>query len=244
MDSRFGRFFRKKIEVVSSNDNSLYPGLSSASKRLLGLKEFVKISEEEERRILESRQRFNAYSNLDTTTSPRKHKIEYKKGIIREIVKDNLIDKEILKNNPTVYLGSGLDIEYPLSLGSSDIWLVDPVLGSEEAKKELKIKIEKLLEKELPWELQGSFDFNFDFGGREEKVKVNLISKNYKQGDIGLPQNIGLIIKFASQGPDGEIKIDTSLERNIVNGGYILDESRLEKIVDSQKQIKDLGIQN
>lgn len=69
-----------------------------------------------------------AFEQIDAATVPRKGAIEHKKRTVIEVREKKLIDQEVLKNNPTVYVGAGIDFEYPLSLGAREIILVDPVL--------------------------------------------------------------------------------------------------------------------
>ncbi|MDD4409937.1 MAG: hypothetical protein PHW52_04795 [Candidatus Pacebacteria bacterium] len=211
-------------------EETLYPGLSETSKRLLGLKEFRKFSAEEERNTFSSSDRMNAYLNLSTNTFPIDHKINYKKGIVRDIVSKDLIDENILKNNLTVYLGSGTDIEYPLAFGARNIWLVDPELNNNEAILELRERIEKITEERLSLEIQESFRFDFDFGNGKEEVMVDIVPKKYGIDGIHFPENIGLVILFASQDMNRQVCIGEDIRNNIIEGGYILNESDLEKV--------------
>lgn len=82
-----------------------------------------------------------AFERIDATTIPRKGAIEHKKRTVVEVREKNLIDQEVLKNNPTVYVGAGIDFEYPLSLGARDIILVDPVLKEPTAVQKLKERV-------------------------------------------------------------------------------------------------------
>ena len=215
------------MEVVSEDpSNTLYPGLSASSKRLMGLKEFKKLNETEEKNLLQSSDRFNAYSQVSTTTSPRTHKIEYKKGIIREVLKQKLIPDNILTQDATVYLGSGTDIEYPLALGARNIWLLDPIFQNEEAKDMVLKQVEKILTENA--HLDGDhLVFNFDFGNGKEITQIHFESKLYGIEDVDLPKNIGLVIKFASQGPHGQIRIGNDIEENMTKDCLVLEESRL-----------------
>ncbi|MDD5639210.1 MAG: hypothetical protein PHR47_00145 [Candidatus Pacebacteria bacterium] len=209
---------------------TLYPGLSETSKRLLGLKEFRKFSDEEERELFLSSDRLNAYHNLSTNTFPLEHKTSYKKGITRDIISKNLIAENILQNNLAVYLGSGVDIEYPLVLGARNIWLIDPQFQNNESKLELKEKIEKIIKEKLPLKMQDLLKFDFDFGSGKEGVIVSLIPKKYGIDDIDFPKNIGLVILFASQDANGQVEVSGDIRKNIIDGGYILNESDLKQI--------------
>src|SRR5690606_32928106 len=103
------------------------------SRKLLGLDvKFRTFTPEEEDSYLISSERKKAFENIDTTTNPRKPKIEQKKGIVSELIKDEIIPQEIVKNYPLIYLGSGTDIEYPLAIGGRHIEMVDYIFESPE----------------------------------------------------------------------------------------------------------------
>lgn len=85
-----------------------------------------------------------AFEQIDAATIPRKGAIEHKKRIVLELREKNLIDQEILKNNPTVYVGAGIDFEYPLSLGARDIILVDPVLKKPTAIQKIQERVKAI----------------------------------------------------------------------------------------------------
>lgn len=85
-----------------------------------------------------------AFEQIDAATMPRKGAIEHKKRTVIETREKNLIDQEVLKNNPTVYVGAGIDFEYPLSLGAREIILVDPVLKDPSAIQKLKERVKAI----------------------------------------------------------------------------------------------------
>src|SRR3989338_9465933 len=99
------------------SEHTLYPGLSKRTKELMGLREFTPMSENEVRDLLGSEQRFQSYQNMRAETIGGAHQREFKKGITREIVENKMLNEQLLKEQPTVYIGSGTDLEYPLVLG-------------------------------------------------------------------------------------------------------------------------------
>ena len=244
MDNMFSNFFgRNKPKENTSVDkpaSTLYEGVSSSSKRLMGLKEFKQASAEELRILFPSSNRFDAYSSIETTTFPTKHKIEFKKGIVREIVGNNLIPESVLKDNPAIYLGSGTDVEYPLSLGCREIYMIDPIFKDRLFVQEVKSRIEKITHQSVLDNNQ-SFEFLFDFGRSPENVQVVLVAEVYGVESINLPKNIGLVIEFASQGPEGKVILGEDIRKNFAQESYVLEESRLTQFQGTQDETRQLG---
>jgi hypothetical protein len=199
-------------------------------KRMMGLRDFPKKTSEEKMSVLGNEQRLIVLDAIDTTTYPRS-KREVKKGIVLEVADKVLISDEILRNHPVVYIGSGTDIEYPLALGGRIIVMVDPLLGHEEARKELLEKVQKYSGANLVESDNGIIDFPFDFGSGEESVKVELAAVHYpyqenlrKEDDYQLPQDIGVVILYA---PAGVIVDEGEVKEKLTEGGAIINEYTL-----------------
>lgn len=194
--SRLERIFDPKDETVD---------LEILKK--LGLRAFPKRSFEEKMKILGSKEKVSALDAIETTTKPLAKK-EVKKGIVLEILENNFISSELLKNNPLVYIGSGADIEYPLALGARNIVMVDVYFGHSNFKDKLKVevidRIKKLIAKN-PEIMENKLEFQFDFGQGKEKVTVELNGQMYpfseesRMGkDYAIQDNMGAIVLFAS----------------------------------------------
>ncbi len=128
---------------------------------------------------------------------------------VLEIRERNIANEKILKDFPTVYIGAGIDIEYPLSLGSRNIIMVDPSLKEIYLIEELRQKIRNLSE-EVPREDQNHFYFKFDFGKGKEDTVITIDPRIYANEDNAAidrvdrfmpPDKIGTILAFQSENP-------------------------------------------
>jgi|GEM_PF-3314985 len=206
-----------------------YRNLPPDVRRLMGLdRNFSLLEGENKRRYLFSDDRINAYDDLDAFTGLRKAKIEQKKGIIGEILKNGLLSEEVLKNYSTVYLGSCVDIEYPLTIGARDIVLVDPGFVDPKWKDEVVMRLRKITKLE-PVVEENLITASFDFGKGKETIRIVLVSKFFalsledkKEESYKLPDQTGNIILFASQGPDGAIGVSEEMKKRVVSGGTII----------------------
>jgi hypothetical protein len=219
------------------------------ARQLLGLDIIWELlTEDEKEKLLKSKERMSTYKNIDTTTNPRQEKIKQKKGIISEIVRGGLISEGILKNFSTVYIGSGVDIEYPLALGARKIEMVDPLFEDQKAVDYIIEKLSSLLGKEITQDEEGVLNVLFDFGDGPETLSIRLVSKPYHQEISGLekpkemyllPDKIGLILLFASY-----VDPDKNMESHIVEDGGILYGRTLAKYLHgavAEPEIIELG---
>ncbi|MBI2038125.1 MAG: hypothetical protein HYT15_04355 [Candidatus Magasanikbacteria bacterium] len=209
------------------------------ARRLLGLNvEWQPFTAAEQGAQLGSAERVASYRNIDTTTNPPSAKIREKQGIVAEIVRQELLSQELLRTLPTVYLGSGTDVEYPIALGARKIDLVDPIFSHPEAIKILEERLKQIVRTEVKLNTEDVTDISFDFGSGPETLSITIVPKVYYQEGMSFnkpdetyvfPDKAGLVILFASQGPGGEIRRDKEIERHIVEGGAILGERTLLK---------------
>ncbi len=209
-------------------------------KRLMGFRDFPKRTQEEKLALLGSEERVRALDAITTTTLPPSKK-EMKKGAALEVAEQHLVSEEILRTYPLVYLGSGTDIEYVLALGGRNITLVDPILAIPEIKTEV---IEKI--KRFASDVEIKSDecvFEFDFGHGDERVTAQLVAKAYTQetGAYELPDKIGALVLYASQGPGGRITADSSIKERMVDGGIIIEDTTVTLIKDGQEELIELG---
>jgi len=206
-----------------------YRNLPPDVRRLMGLdRNFSLLEGENKKRFLFSDDRINAYDSLDAFTGFRKAKIEQKKGIVAEILKNELLSEEVLKNYPTVYLGSCVDIEYPLTIGARDIVLVDPGFVDPKWQEGVVERLKRITKTEPVIE-ENLITVSFDFGKGKETVRIVLVpkffalsSENQKEDNYKLPDQIGNIILFASQGPSGVIGVNEEMKKRVVSGGIII----------------------
>ncbi len=250
MEHFFKNIFSKRPKEEENTD---YQHTSPERIReLLGIRSFESVSDEKLKELFKTDDLMSAYQNLYTTTGEtfagdigkiKAGKIEAKKGNVREILMTKMISEEILKNLPTVYLGSGADIEYPLAIGSRKIVMFDPIFKNQESKKELIDRIEKIINEKLSDGLTNDFSFLFDFGNGDELVEVKIIPEYYtKKTSTELPKKVGLVIMFASQdGQYGRIAVEDNLEKKIVDGGAILTDHAFTIIKNGRKEVTELG---
>jgi hypothetical protein len=183
--------------------------------------------------------------NIETSTSMGSKLIaDQKRGIVSEVVKQKLVPDEVLRNSTTVYLGSHTDIEYPLTLGSRDIEMVDYTLKEPTFQEEVKNRIKALINKDP--EIQGDqINFEFDFGQGPEPVIVKLKPEWYGQlpkqaaSDLAAytpPEKIGAILSYAGQGPAGRIEVGDDLKSKLVTDGGILIDNTFSRLDRETKQ--------
>jgi len=90
-----------------------------------------------------------------------------KKQNVLEIREKNVLNEELLKHSATLYIGTGLDIEYPLCFGARNIVMIDPIFKDKSVIERLRLKISELTENQFT-ENDGHFYFKFDFGQGKE----------------------------------------------------------------------------
>ncbi|MES2225682.1 MAG: hypothetical protein V4480_02635 [Patescibacteria group bacterium] len=213
--------------------------LSATSKRMLGIRDFEPIPLDTKAKLLGSNERIMALQAVDTTTMPRGPVREMKRSIVLEILKQGLLSTEVLRNNPMVYIGSGTDVEYPLALGGRHIIMVDPVFEQQQAIQEVIDRIEHLIAKGMEKD-RNRLTFDFDFGEGSEQVVVELVPSAY-DADLGsegyaLPDAIGHLVLYASQGPTGAVSISQEMKSKIVENGAIIQEADITKIARNRQE--------
>ncbi|MFA4930767.1 MAG: hypothetical protein WC570_02770 [Patescibacteria group bacterium] len=131
----------------------------------------------------------NSYSqNLDHTY----HKLKI--GLaLNEYFKDSNIS-----DYPALYIGSDVDLEFPLILQAKKIVMLDPCFSGQQKINEVVHKANTHSQGDLkikhvsPWHTH--LGFVFDFGQGREKVTVDMISQKYEDFESILP--LGYIIEF------------------------------------------------
>ncbi len=192
-----------------------------------------------------------AFENIDTSTNPRKAKTEQKRGIASEIIERGLISEEILRNFPIVYLGSGADVEYPLALGGRRILMVDYILKDPRIQNEIRNRVGALINQEVPL-IDNKLTFEFDFGGGSEEVVVEIHPEVYNPPTEDMareyrtfvpPQQVGVILSFAPQGPMGPIQLDEDIKSKVVEGGAIIGDNSVVRVnpATQQTEVIELG---
>ncbi|MBI2483765.1 hypothetical protein HYV71_01100 [Candidatus Uhrbacteria bacterium] len=112
-----------------------------------------------------------AYAHIDAATGNKDGAIAQKRAFIVDIRSDRLIDEELLTRHPTVYVGSGKDIEYPLCLGSRTLMMVDPIFRDPAMRAEVKDHVSAIITHQPEW-IGDGLQFKFDFGKGEEDVLI------------------------------------------------------------------------
>ena len=202
----------------------------------------------EKERLLPSPELRKVFDNFDTTTNPREPNIEKKQGIVSEVLRRQLLDEDVLQKHPSVYIGSFVDFLYPLALGSRNIVLVDPVLENEKVTPALAGLLKKITGCE-PFVSRNAITVPFDFGDGSEEVTIRIEAKPYippeeaggMEDRYTLPDQAGLVLLFASQGPDAKVVLEEGIERRMVEGGVILCDDVLTRVHNGKKEEIELG---
>ena len=176
------------------------------------------------------------FEQIDAATGGHESAIKHKQQTILEIRNKKLPDQAILDGNPVVYVGSGIDWEYPVCLGGREIILVDPILGNENSIRQLKERIKGATGSE-PTTKDGGLQFLVDFGTGDEKISIKLepalycspefqerlkINGEDKLSRFQPPEKIGMLLGFQFTGTDVEIDDDTETMSNVITGGFVL----------------------
>jgi len=191
-----------------------------------------------------------AMSLINAETMPRKSAVEHKKRTATEIREKNLIDQTILKQYPTVYVGSGVDIEYPLTLGARKVEMVDPIFHDERAVSDLITELTKIAGEAPKQTSKNNFEFHFDFGDGDEKVTITVSPTLYAQPGADrifsqeedsiplydLPERVGMILGFRTTGVD--IDSDKRTIANLVPGGYLLADHVTASFIREAQELK------
>ena len=207
---------------------------------MLGLK-LPQLSEAEEKALFPSVDRYYAYQQIQAETYPAKHKRAFKKGITRTIVEKNVLSEAVLTNKPTLYLGSGKDIAYLLALGVRKGYLIDPLFKEVAAVTDLEAEITKMKPDAALQRSENEIRFNFNFGHGDETTQVTLLPVMYGREPIQLPKDIGLLVTFASQGPEGAVAIGEDIMHNMATTAYILEENRLQTRQNGETITQEIG---
>lgn len=176
-----------------------------------------------------------AFQQMEALTHDPELSLFAKKSSIVEIRDRQLLDEATISSAPVVYVGSGIDIHYPLMLGGRDILMVDPSLGRPEFQAALFQAIVDVAGGDWPEPIEDNgWRFNFNFGHGNETVRITPVSAFYGVADQDLPEGatrfvppaeISLLMSFRSQVegmPKFHIDSDPDALSAIKPGGYIL----------------------
>ncbi|PIQ91732.1 MAG: hypothetical protein COV70_02145 [Parcubacteria group bacterium CG11_big_fil_rev_8_21_14_0_20_39_22] len=99
----------------------------------------------------------------------------------------------------------------------------------EKNEDEVAGKIRRIISEEVKKE-EKVLTFGFDFGSGRESATVELVDKNYSDKNKGegwyeLPDKIGMVVLYASQGPGGTLVANEEMKSAIVDGGMIWEET-------------------
>lgn len=132
------------------------------------------------------------------------------------------INDAMIQHYPAIYIGSGVDIEFPLILLARKIIMVDPCFQKESNINLIFQKVHQfsanipIVKKISTFHTQISFLFDFGFGN--ESVSVELFAQDYETYKHILP--VGYIIEFNSRLDHTLYKAD--LLAKLVVGGLII----------------------
>ena len=170
-----------------------------------------------------------------------------KQQTVLELRERGIASEKLLKSAPTLNIGGGIDVEYPLCIGARKIHLVDPILKMEPSVFNLlRQKISRISKGQFA-ESSGTFTFLFDFGHGKEEVTVVADPRAYvKVGtEIGDVERFtpleapGALIAF--QGPDPSS--DRDVLEKLASGGIVLSNrmpgSFFSEFLDSKTDLRE-----
>ena len=175
-------------------------------------------------------QRF--YRQLQAATFPAERAVLHKQEVLHELRGRKLLDETLLRQFPAIYVGSGIDFEYPVLMGARRVMLVDPILSDEKARQTLIQRVGQVVP---VTETEREVHFEIDFeSGKTEAVILEIHPEIYG----GLPdmphmknqaahfasfqtdEPIALLLGFRTEGMD--IDTDFKIMEQIVPGGIVL----------------------
>lgn len=183
-------------------------------------------SPERVNRIMPTENLRRVLSSIEAKSLPPDISAGMKKLIALETRERGLLDDRLLREYPTVYIGSGIDVEYPLALGARKLVMLDPSLDSERAGLVTK----KLRGYVSDVEENGSeCRFQFDFGSGPEEVSVTLAPDVFVDGAdfrkepdgpdrFVPPERVGMFLCYQSVEPSQ----DPEAFERLVSGGYVV----------------------
>ena len=194
--------------------------------KLLAEKKKSFITPERIHKLLPSQDLLRAFNTIraDTFSLHNLAVLEKQQNVL-EIREKKIIDETVMKNFPLVYIGSGVDAEYPLLLGARKIIMLDPELKNPDILERLRQRISNLSKGNFR-EDKGSFHFKFNFGDQEEEVIIKVDPRLYvKKGNTSIkeenrftpPEKVGMLLAFHSENPAR----DEESIGCVVQGGYI-----------------------
>lgn len=171
-----------------------------------------------------------AFRRLAVTTSPEIEQmvVHYKKGVLLDLLEKKEINQNVLRKCETIYLGSNIDIEYPLCLGARKIVLADPAFKNPISQTLLFKKIKDLVGREPTHTSENEYTFFFDFGDGPEEVMLELAGKSYafreELTEYKIPDGVGLILSFITpSGTTLKHPLDARAVRDkLVAGGMVI----------------------
>jgi hypothetical protein len=183
------------------------------------------ISAEDRRLLLPTSDLVRAFDNITARTGNEDAAISHKRRLVVAVRNRKLIPDDILRL-PTVYVGAGADLEYPLCLGCRHLIMVDP---NDELLNAIEVadRIRRATGREPAVSPDGELSFPFDFGAGPETVLVRIEHAWYNPtGDaagrtpvFSPPDAIGMVLGYQLL----DIEIDPeSVVKRIVSGGVML----------------------
>ncbi len=171
-----------------------------------------------------------AFLRMQAMTMPTTKALNSKRLIVQEItLKKYLKGIEDLR---VVYVGSAVDIEYPLLLGARKITMVDPSYKDEKNVQYIADRLNNMRPVMRNVDIRGyymNFSFNFTGGIQNERVSVTFEPKYVEIGEYQFyryryemykpSEPIGLLLSFAS---GGSLFDSVELLDAVSVGGYIL----------------------
>jgi len=189
----------------------------------------VFLSPEEEKRMNEvfaTEDLRNAFKHLvvTTTTYYLDSAIQYKRDLVLEIAGNYLPPSGVLREYPSVYIASGVDVALPLCLGARKIVMVDKAFQDDPEARDIVIDRIITITSQQPTIISDhEVSFLFDFGDDKEEVRVLFEEGPYlpyrRENKYAMPSKVAMVIQFLGQLTE---IYDALLKKSVVAGGLLL----------------------
>ena len=210
--------------------------------RFLGDKGYKNTKSSDKPNLFSTPHTQKAFDRISTNTLPTGLKIRQKKHIVTNMLEQKLIPEKVLKS-PTIYIGGGADIEYPLSLGCKNITITDPALSQEKTIEKIINKVEAITGKKPDINFSQKemritdISFKFNFRPDKNELVTTHFDPNPFTSEADIPPDIGMILTFATP---VDIEKNEKITKKLIQDGIIVDFIDLyQKKDDSLRKIKE-----
>lgn len=199
----------------------------------------------------DGRRAFASIDAFDFSDRRSLARVQTKQAIVEEVIQQQLLDQELFQQYACVYIGSGTDVEFPLSFGARNIILVDARFSDLRLRAEVRERIECVIQQQPTKVSEHELRFMVDFGNGDEEVTVVMDHRFYGSAEqvaelsrtsgyplqrFVPPEHIALLMSYKA----GNVRLtaDAQTTASIVSRGALLTDDRLEN--DREQYLQDV----